>query len=159
MRCFVAPSQSNSDWVIRDTWNRRKELSNWQHNKLSVNYLMFFFNPLYSFSSDFKSDKSLRPSASFFLFLIFFILEGAGGGVGMKGSSTAQADFFVARAKLFYDDVLFGNSVLIRRAIYCSLIDLLTICDGPFISTDIILLFCCLFVCTFFICRSSPVVT
>ena len=76
-----------------------------------------------------------------------FILEGGGGGVGMKGSSTAPADFFVPRAKLFYDDVLFGNSVLIRRAIYCSLIDFLTICDGLFISTDIILLFCfCLFV-------------
>ena len=66
--------------------------------------------------------------------------------MGMKGSSTAPADFFVPQAKLFYDDVLFGNSVLIRRAIYCSLIDFLTICDGPFISTDIILLFCfCLF--------------
>ena len=81
------------------------------------------------------------------VFFYFLILEGGGGGVGMKGSSTAQADFFVPRAKLFYDDVLFGNSVLIRRAIYCSLIDFLTICDGPFISTDIILLFCfCLFV-------------
>ena len=66
----------------------------------------------------------------------------------MKGSSTAPADFFVPRAKLFYDDVLFGNSVLIRKAIYCSLIDFLTICDGPLISTDIILLFCffCLYV-------------
>ena len=34
-----------------------------------------------------------------------FILEegggGWGGGVGMKGSSTAPADFFVPRAKLF----------------------------------------------------------
>ena len=100
---------------------------------------MFFLNSLYSFSSDFKSDKSLRPSASFF---IYFILKGSGGGggVGMKGSSTAPADFFVPRAKLFYDDVLFGNSVLIRRAIYCSLIDFLTVCDGPFISTNIILL-------------------
>ena len=65
----------------------------------------------------------------------------------MKGSSTAQADFFVPRAKLFYDHVLFGNSVLIRRAIRCSLIDFLTIFDGPFISTSIILFFCfCLFV-------------
>ena len=65
--------------------------------------------------------------------------------MGMKGSSTAPADFFVPRAKLFYDDVLFGNSVLIRRAIYCSLIDFLTIID--IIYTDIILLFCfCLFV-------------
>ena len=82
----------------------------------------------------------------------FFILEGGGGGrggVGMKGSSTAPTDFFVPRAKLFYDDVLFGNSVLIRRAICCSLIDFLRICDGPFISTDIILLFC-LYVFFFF---------
>ena len=72
----------------------------------------------------------------------------------MKGSSTAPADFFDPRAKLFYDDVLFGNSVLIRRAICCSLVDFLTMCDGPFISTDIILLF----VCTFSICCSFPVV-
>ena len=72
--------------------------------------------------------------------------------MGMKGSSTAPADFFVPGAKLFYDDVLFGNSVLIRRAICCSLIDFLTICDGPFISTSIILLFCfCLFVRVFFL--------
>ena len=84
-------------------------------------------------------------------------MERGGGGVGMKGSSTAPADFFVPRAKLFYDDVLFGNSVLIRRAICCSLIDFLTICDGPFISTDIIRLLL-LFVCTFFICCSLPVV-
>ena len=73
-----------------------------------------------------------------------FILEeggGGGGGVGMKGSSTAPADFFVPRAKLFYDDVLFGNSVLIRRAICCFLIDFLRICDEPFISASIILLF------------------
>ena len=72
----------------------------------------------------------------------------------MKGSCTAPADFFDPRAKLFYSDVLFGNSVLIRRAICCSLVDFLTMYDGPFISTDIILLF----VCTFFICCSFPVV-
>ena len=104
---------------------------------------MFFFKPLYSFSSDFKSDKSLRPSATFFVYF-----GGRwGGGMGMKGSSTAPADFFVPRAKLFYDDVLFGNSVLIRRAICCSLIDFLRICDEPFISASIILLFCfCSFV-------------
>ena len=84
-----------------------------------------------------------------------FILEGGrggGGGVGMKGSSTAPADFFVPRAKLFYDEVLFGNSVLIRRAIYCSLIDFLTICDGPFISTSILyFVFVCLYVFFFFL--------
>ena len=69
-------------------------------------------------------------------------MEGGGGegGVGMKGFSTAPADFFVSRVKLFYDDVLFGNSVLISRAICCSLIDFFTMCDGSFISTDIILL-------------------
>ena len=72
---------------------------------------------------------------------------GGGGVVGMKGSSTAPTDFFVPRAKLFYDDVLFGNSVLIRRAICCSLIDFLRTCDGPFISKSIIVLFCfCLYV-------------
>ena len=74
-------------------------------------------------------------------------MGGGGGVVGMKGSTTAPADFFVPRAKLFYDDVLFGNSVLIRRAICCSLIDFLTICDGSFISKSIIVLFCfCLYV-------------
>ena len=69
----------------------------------------------------------------------------------MKGSSTAPTDFFDPRAKLFYNDVLFGNSVLIRRAICCSLIDFLTMCDGPLISTDIILLF----VCTVFLFAAS----
>ena len=72
----------------------------------------------------------------------------------ITGSSTAPADFFDPRAKLFYDDVLFGNSVLIRTAICCYLIDFLTMCDRPFISTDIILLF----VCTFCICCCFPVV-
>ena len=78
----------------------------------------------------------------------------------MKGSSTVPADFFVPRAKLFYDDVLFSDSVLIRRAICCSLIDFLTICDGPFISTSIILLFCfCLlvrFFCFVFFFAAAP---
>ena len=34
----------------------------------------------------------------------------------MKSSSTAPADFFVPRAKLFYDDVLLGSSVVIRKS-------------------------------------------
>ena len=73
----------------------------------------------------------------------------------MEGSSTTPADFFVLRAVFFfffffYDYVLFGNSVIIRRAIY--LIDFLAMCYGPFISIGIILLFCfCLFVRFYFL--------
>ena len=75
----------------------------------------------------------------------------------MKGSSTEPAVFIVPRVKLFYNYVFFGNSVLIRRAICCSLIDFLTMCDEPFI-TDIILLF--VFVCLYVFCflQQFPVI-
>ena len=78
----------------------------------------------------------------------------------MKVSSTAPADFFVPRAKLFYDDVLFGNSVLIRRAICCSLSDFFTIAMSPSSVqvSSCYFVFVCLFVFFFFFCGSSPVV-
>ena len=119
---------------------------------LSVNYFTPFLKPLYSFASEFKSDKSLRPSTS-------FIFEGRGG-VGEGGSGNGRLFYNTGRFLcptssfffffFFYDYVLFGNSVIIRRAIY--LIDFLAMCYGPFISIGIILLFCfCLFVRFYFL--------
>ena len=70
---------------------------------------------------------------------------GGGGEVGMKGYCTAPADFFVPRGKLFYDDVLFGNSVLIRRAICCSLLNNLRWALHQYRSHPVIF-FVCLYV-------------